>query len=577
MQEGEAIESRMVSRRIEGAQKKVEERNFDIRKNLLEYDEVMDEQRKRVYSFRQSLLEGASPKDKVLEMIDSQIQDAAARFLADDYGAASFAEWVGQRLGLELTAREIKGASFEDADEIARARAERQLHEAIREALDENLPADADPSEWTWQALVRWVNDRFELNLKDRDLKKYARTDGDEFQFGRDDLEEFLHEQAANSLQKIDLSPAREFLLPDWGRRSLSGWVHHKFTIAIDPKDWEGIDRAEIVRRIKVEARRLYTQKEAELPARIAMLRYLADRDAFGTPRYDREGLAASVSERYHIVVEAEELRPMLRPEIEAMILELARKNYHGGKVAEELESRLESAGLTRTPNPREKDAAAPDAAAIEALAQWARAHLDAEIVPDEFQSLAPAQIRNRLMAAFDAKFRPEMREMEKAVLLQILDSAWMEHLRAMDHLRSSIGLQGYAQIDPKVEYKREGMRIFADMWAASADRVTDLIYRVEQFDPEFLDYLGSRYNRLDRAQTIHSQAESQLVAAPAGAGVRQQQDDAIAASQQSTEKKKEPVRNVGKKVGRNDPCPCGSGKKFKACCMRKHSSANPF
>jgi preprotein translocase subunit SecA len=169
------------------------------------------------------------------------------------------------------------------------------------------------------------------------------------------------------------------------------------------------------------------------------------------------------------------------------------------------------------------------------------------------------------------------MREMEKAVLLQILDSAWMEHLRAMDHLRSSIGLQGYAQIDPKVEYKREGMRIFAAMWSGVADRVTDLIFRVEHFDPEFLDYLGSRYNKLDRAQTIHHQAESQLVAAPGGDGVRQQQEAAIAGSQQSTEKKREPVRNIGKKVGRNDPCPCGSGKKFKACCMRKHSSANPF
>ena len=80
MQEGEAIESRMVSRRIEGAQKKVEERNFDIRKNLLEYDEVMDEQRKRVYSFRQSLLEGAPPKDKILEMIDSQIRTPPSAF-----------------------------------------------------------------------------------------------------------------------------------------------------------------------------------------------------------------------------------------------------------------------------------------------------------------------------------------------------------------------------------------------------------------------------------------------------------------------------------------------------------------
>ena len=115
MQEGEAIESKMVSRRIEGAQKKVEERNFDIRKNLLEYDEVMDEQRKRVYSFRQSLLEGAPPKDKILEMIDSQIKDAAGRFLADDYGTASFAEWVSQRLGIDVTPRDLRGATFEDA------------------------------------------------------------------------------------------------------------------------------------------------------------------------------------------------------------------------------------------------------------------------------------------------------------------------------------------------------------------------------------------------------------------------------------------------------------------------------
>ena len=214
MQEGEAIESKMVSRRIEGAQKKVEERNFDIRKNLLEYDEVMDEQRKRVYSFRQSLLEGSPPKETLIEMIDNQIDAAAKRFLADDYGAASFAEWVGQRLGVELTAREIKGASFEDAEEIAKTKAERQLRESIRQAMDENLPGDADPSEWTWQALANWANARFELNLKDRDLKKHANTSSDEFQFGHADLEEFLNEQAVQSIAKIDLSPRASFSCP---------------------------------------------------------------------------------------------------------------------------------------------------------------------------------------------------------------------------------------------------------------------------------------------------------------------------------------------------------------------------
>ena len=74
MEEGQAIESRMVSRRIEGAQKKVEERNFDIRKNLLEYDEVMDHQRKRVYGYRQDILEGGNCKIRVLDMIDEQIE-----------------------------------------------------------------------------------------------------------------------------------------------------------------------------------------------------------------------------------------------------------------------------------------------------------------------------------------------------------------------------------------------------------------------------------------------------------------------------------------------------------------------
>src|SRR3712207_3575430 len=112
MEEGEAIESKMVSRRIEGAQKKVEERNFDARKNLLEYDEVMDEQRRRVYSFRQRLLDGMPAKDAILQMIDEQIDAAVARFLAPDYGAETFAEWAGQRLGVEFEARDFRGAGF---------------------------------------------------------------------------------------------------------------------------------------------------------------------------------------------------------------------------------------------------------------------------------------------------------------------------------------------------------------------------------------------------------------------------------------------------------------------------------
>jgi preprotein translocase subunit SecA len=574
MQEGEAIESKMVSRRIEGAQKKVEERNFDIRKNLLEYDEVMDEQRKRVYSFRQSLLEGAPPKETLNEMIDNQIDEAAKRFLADDYGAASFAESVGQSLGVELTAREIKGASFEDAAEIAKTKAERQLRESIRQAMDENLPSDADPSEWTWQALANWANARFGLNLKDRDLKKHASSSDDEFQFGHADLEEFLNELAVQSLAKIDLEDARKFLSPDWGRRSFCGWVHHKFATIIDPASWADLDRAEIVRRVRTIAREIYAQKESELPTRIALVKYLGDRSQSQNPRYDREGLAAWASSRYHTDIKEEELRPLLRPEIEERLIALAHQHYQGATLSQELEAKLAAIKPTG-PHP-DKNGTPADPQALADLATWARRSLQVELTDDNLHSMSTAEIRRTLLNALDAKERPEMREMEKAVLLQILDSSWMEHLRAMDHLRSSIGLQGYAQIDPKVEYKREGMRIFAEMWNGIGDRVTDLIFRVEQFDPEFLTYLGSQW-KLERAQTIHHQADSQLAPSADRNGVRNQQDAAIAGSQRSPEKKREPVRNLAKKVGRNDPCPCGSGKKFKACHMRKQSMGDPF
>jgi len=579
MQEGEAIESKMVSRRIEGAQKKVEERNFDIRKNLLEYDEVMDEQRKRVYSFRQALLDGDSPKSRIMEMIDAQIRAAVDRFLADDYGAASFSEWIAQRLNVEIPAREFKNAEFDEAVETVRHRAERHLYEIVREAVEENLSRDADPADWTWGALVNWANTRFELSLKDKDLRKFERREDGEVELDRQELEEFLHERATEAIEKFDLSPAREFLEPDWGRRSLAGWVHHKFGLAIDPATWDGLGRDEVLHRLTEKAHELYGLKEAELPVRIAATRFLGDRSQAQsqTPRYDREGLAAWASERFHTVVDPSELQTLLRPEMEAHLIDLAHKHYEGVALSEALEERLDAAFPPRTGR-GEKTPAPSNHGALTELSTWARQNLGVETTPGELAERSPEEVRTSLTAALDAKVRPEMREMEKVLLLQILDASWMEHLRAMDHLRSSIGLQGYAQIDPKVEYKREGMRIFGEMWNGIGDRVTDLIFRVEQFDPAFLSYLGSNW-KLDRAQTYHSadSESSSLAAIPDQGGARRAMDAAIEASQNTGEKKREPVRNVGKKVGRNDPCPCGSGKKFKACCMRKQAASDVF
>jgi preprotein translocase subunit SecA len=115
------------------------------------------------------------------------------------------------------------------------------------------------------------------------------------------------------------------------------------------------------------------------------------------------------------------------------------------------------------------------------------------------------------------------------------------------------------AQLDPKVEYKREGMRLFDNLWKSIGDRVTDLVFRIEQLPKEFVSttFVNTREGRGEAPD------------GPAVSDSTRQQQQAIDQSQ-AGDKKVDPIRYKGTRVGRNDPCPCGSGKKYKACCLRK-------
>jgi preprotein translocase subunit SecA len=128
-----------------------------------------------------------------------------------------------------------------------------------------------------------------------------------------------------------------------------------------------------------------------------------------------------------------------------------------------------------------------------------------------------------------------------------------------MDSLRSGVGLRGYAQEDPKIVYKREGMKEFDAMWEGVRDRVTEAVFRMEEMGDE------------EAQMALWAGARATQAAAISIAQSRAAQTDA---QQQTTNtggeaKKPEPIRNVGAKVGRNDPCPCGSGKKYKNCHMK--------
>ncbi len=315
MKEGEAIESRMVSRRIEGAQKKVEERNFDIRKNLLEYDEVMDEQRKRIYSYRQRILDGGHCKGLILEMIDRQIEQNLNVFLDKDYGAETFAKWAGNLLSVELEPNEFRTLDFDAAQRQAKDVAERMAESQIFDAAEENLP-ESNEEDWNWEALAKFANSRWKTNLRDRDLKKA----------GRDGVTELMLQQAREAIRQIDLSEGARFLEPDLGVRTACGWAHYKFGVQINPDDVRDLDLAEFIERISAAAREAYETKEAEFPV-MAGLIHFTTRDASGQKRYDRDQLVNWSRDRFRVDLNLDDLKNKQQDEIRGVLVEHSRAN----------------------------------------------------------------------------------------------------------------------------------------------------------------------------------------------------------------------------------------------------------
>jgi preprotein translocase subunit SecA len=139
------------------------------------------------------------------------------------------------------------------------------------------------------------------------------------------------------------------------------------------------------------------------------------------------------------------------------------------------------------------------------------------------------------------------MRQLERVVMLRIIDTLWKDHLLAMDYLKEGIGLRGYGQRDPLVEYKREGYDLFAGM-----------MERIQ------IDVVA----QLLRVQPLRPTGQLQPAASPATAPARAPRlvfHRGDAGPEQAS--RTAPVHRDGHKVGRNDPCSCGSGKKYKKCC----------
>ncbi len=371
MKDGVPLESRMVSRSIEGAQRKVEEHHFGTRKRLLEYDEVMNEQRKLIYSLRQKVLESRELKETMTSWLEDVV-DMAVERECDDGNATpeallKLSEWAKRKFLLELTVPELNNKTPEE-------------------------------------------------------------------------IEELITKRVKASYEEKDAALGEAVIEKEKGIR--------------------------------------FTDEEVKLP-----------------------------------------------PD---QMADVVRK-----KLAEAM-------------------------------------GVDASNINLDLEKLQMGMLPNSVHVPVKER---KMRLIERFLLLDIIDGKWKDHLHSMDTLRDGIYLRGFAQKDPKLEYKREGFELFQEMFLSMKEQSTDMLLKMQMSEEVENQEVASVWNE-EQAQATHAEAgsmfapnQTQTVSgaqAEMGAGSAEM----AAQSEHGGEKLKpvESIRKTEREPGPNDPCPCGSGKKYKKC-----------
>jgi preprotein translocase subunit SecA len=235
-------------------------------------------------------------------------------------------------------------------------------------------------------------------------------------------------------------------------------------------------------------------------------------------------------------LLETEDISDTIRNMIAGRIDETARLYVP----AESVEEQWDVAGL--------EGALAGQYEIKEDLAEWIKAEpeLADDTLRERVRDIAVQQYEKKVSQIGPELFHP----FERNLMLQMVDQHWREHLAALDHLRQGIHLRGYAQKNPKQEYKREAFELFSDMLDRIKEDVVKYVLTVQVRSPQDVQAVEEA-PAVSNVRYQHADYEEALAAASNAAPA------AVAAA---------PFTRVGQKVGRNDPCPCGSGKKYKHC-----------
>ncbi len=460
MKEGDAIEHPWLSKNVERAQKKVEERNFQMRKNILEYDEVMEHQRQRFYGLRQGILEGRQVKTLIFDYIEEVVDDAILEYLDSDFPALCAAEYAREKLDCSILPERLKGKDAVEMDIAIRRLAKQDIAASISVTLGEYIPEASSDflMEFDSAGLHNWAKNRYGVEIDTGDLREGGPG-------VRREVQEKLEEAAFEKIDNTELDEIVLFADKEYGPERLSKWIKTKFTFEITKDEIIKArnDEELLVRDLVIDrAQELYRTREAEFPVDYIMqsTMVIARQDAAAA----FEGLAKWANERAGLELDANAIKTTPPAKMRQQLVDAMSKTVS----MDDLEEKINAALATSDDD--ELDA-------------YLMSQFDQGVTP-RMRYLDKEDREDAIRARVETLDRPELVQFEQMILVETLDQSWKDHLYEMDQLRDSIGFRAIAQTDPKIEYKREGQRMFLTMMRDIRERVTDMIFKARIAPP---------------------------------------------------------------------------------------------
>ena len=528
--EGSSLEDKRLTRGIERAQRKVEERNFSTRKHLLEWDEPMDFQRKEFYTARQRLLERRRLQELIFDTIDNAIDTTLQQYLSGHYERTCIAEWCRTQLEVTIEEDNIDTDDLELAQISIREQAKSNALEQIRTSLGEYIDPDEPPAKWDVGGLLHWAQRAFKLSMTQNQLRKME----------PEEIEEALITAAERLYDEVDLDGIALYLDPNYPHRALADWARGKFGIDVNADEFIEHPRQEIRGLLDKHIREAYRQREVSYPVEACIER------AFGDQVTDQAAAAGNlaywVNSKFRLGWTLKDVQGKTPRQLRDELVRLNEEFFHH-RLEEEIDRNIE--GKERA-----------------AILAWGEERFPRVWDPQRFAE-TDGDLRSSLLAAGREMLRWELTQLEQFVLLRIYDQAWKDHLLEMDHLKTAVMQRplGGDQTHPQSQFAIEGRGLFRQMWARIANRVTDIIFKVRISGSAEGEGEASRGQR--PISFMHADATGAGFAAATA-------DQAAALRAQGVEGKVATIRREAPKIGRNDPCPCGSGKKYKQCHGKK-------